>query len=58
MRSKSLSEAQKEAQSAAEVAAREEQNARNKENMAQVAAKEDARRLESISRARPRGHPV
>ena len=38
LRSRSLSEAQKEAQSAAEVAHREERVAHNKESMAQVAA--------------------
>ena len=42
LRSRSLSEAQKEAQSAAEVADRQEQIAHNKESVAQVAAEEDA----------------
>ena len=45
LRSRSLSEAQKEAQSAAEVADREEQIAHNKESKAQVAAEDDARRF-------------
>ena len=48
---RSLSEAQKEAQSAVQVADREEQIAHNKESMAHVAAEEDARRI-----ARAEGH--
>ena len=46
--------AQKEAQSADEVADREEQTSHNRESKAQVAPEEP----KAISKGRPRGHPV